>query len=327
MPTLPALPNNEYAVGIITALPLELTAARACLDEVHGKPHWKNPSDTNTYSLGRIGDHKVVLACLPTGVYGTTSAAIVASQMLSSFPSIRFGLMVGIGGGAPGEKHDIRLGDIVVSEPSGQYSGVVQYDLGKRTATGFQLKGCLNKPPQVLLNAVARLKSDAMMGMDDIGTYLSEIVTKYPSMKTKFSYQDAENDRLFQPDHLHVPGETSCDAGVVRVVDREPRPDTRPRVHYGLVASGNSLMKDSVTRDELAQSYGVLCFEMEAAGLMDNFPCLVIRGICDYSDSHKNDLWQEYAAATAAAYAKNLLSLMDGSDVSKTEEAVKVVGQ
>ena len=53
---------------------------------------------------------------------------------------------------------------------------------------------------------------------------------------------------------------------------------------------------------------GVLCVEMEAAGLMDDFPCLVIRGICDYADSHKNKRWQPYAAATAAAYAKELLS-------------------
>jgi nucleoside phosphorylase len=141
MQVLPALPNNEYAVGIITALSLELTAARACLDVIHGKPQWKNASDNNTYSLGCIGDHKVVVACLLNGVYGTTSAAVVASQMLSSFPSIRFGLMVGIGGGAQSEKHDIRLGDIVVSEPSGPFGGVVQYDNGKAKSTGFELKG------------------------------------------------------------------------------------------------------------------------------------------------------------------------------------------
>ncbi|CEO59881.1 Putative WD domain-containing protein [Penicillium brasilianum] len=45
---------------------------------------------------------------------------------------------------------------------------------------------------------------------------------------------------------------------------------------------------------------------MEAAGLLNNFPCSVIRGICDYADSHKNKEWQGYAAAVAAAYAKEL---------------------
>lgn len=53
-----------------------------------------------------------------------------------------------------------------------------------------------------------------------------------------------------------------------------------------------------------------MCFEMEAAGLMNDFPCLVIRGICDYADSHKNKTWQAYAAATAAACAKDILTIV-----------------
>jgi len=67
-------------------------------------------------------------------------------------------------------------------------------------------------------------------------------------------------------------------------------------------------MKDALIRDRLAAEKDVLCFEMEAAGLMNHFPCLVIRRICDYSDSHKNKEWQGYASMVAAAYAKDLLS-------------------
>ena len=69
-------------------------------------------------------------------------------------------------------------------------------------------------------------------------------------------------------------------------------------------------MKDGLTRDKAAAELKVLCFEMEAAGLMNDFPCLVIRGICDYSDSHKHKNWQRRAAAVAAAYAKELLCLI-----------------
>ncbi|KAL2012539.1 hypothetical protein VTN00DRAFT_64 [Thermoascus crustaceus] len=83
-------------------------------------------------------------------------------------------------------------------------------------------------------------------------------------------------------------------------------------------------MKHGRTRDKLAQELGILCFEMEAAGLMDNFPCLVIRGICDYADSHKNKIWQEYAAATAAAYAKELLSVIHTNQILETPVAVSV---
>ena len=89
-----------------------------------------------------------------------------------------------------------------------------------------------------------------------------------------------------------------------------------PVVHYGLIASADRLMKDAQVRDKLACDEEVLCFEMEAAGLMDHFPCVVIRGICDYSDTHKNDIWQGYAAATAAAYAKELLDVIPATEES-----------
>jgi hypothetical protein len=49
--------------------------------------------------FGRIGEHNVVIACLGSGDVGSASAAIVAAHTLSSFPSNRFGLLVGIGGG------------------------------------------------------------------------------------------------------------------------------------------------------------------------------------------------------------------------------------
>jgi nucleoside phosphorylase len=94
-----------------------MAAAKATLDEIHSGPLEQHPLDRNNYCLGSIRHHNVAIACLPDGVYGTTSAAIVAERMRFSFQSIEFGLMVGIGGGAPSELHDIRLGDVVVSQP------------------------------------------------------------------------------------------------------------------------------------------------------------------------------------------------------------------
>jgi nucleoside phosphorylase len=83
-------------------------------------------------------------------------------------------------------------------------------------------------------------------------------------------------------------------------------------------------MRHGGTRDRLRNELNVLCSEMEAAGLMDNFPCLVVRGICDYADSHKNDRWQKYAAATAAAYAKELLCIIPRHEVAGTPTASQV---
>ncbi|KAG2000911.1 hypothetical protein GB937_010703 [Aspergillus fischeri] len=81
-----------------------------------------------------------------------------------------------------------------------------------------------------------------------------------------------------------------------------------PDFHYGLIASGDQVMKDAKIRDSIAQELNLLCFEMEAAGFMDQLQPLVIRGICDYCDSHKNKKWQEYTAVAAAAYAKVFIS-------------------
>ena len=98
-------------------------------------------------------------------------------------------------------------------------------------------------------------------------------------------------------------------------------------VHYGTIASGNQVMKSATERDKISSKLGgVLCFEMEAAGLMNSFPCLVVRGICDYADSHKNDRWHAYAAATAAAYAKELLSKIRTADLTAIRRAGVVMG-
>jgi nucleoside phosphorylase len=281
------------------------------LDERHGAlPNL--PQDQNTYTLGRIAKHNVVIACLPKSQIGTTSAASVATAMRISFPSIRFGLMVGIGGGVPSKKNDIRLGDVVIiSTPAGTKMGVVQYDFGKTEEGGeFRRTGALSKPPAELLGAVSHLETK--YGLEK---QLSEHVSNgfgkwFPDWVARYAYQGADCDRLFEAGYNHVKNddETCQHCSDLRVVaDRLPRESSFPIVHYGNIASGNQVMKDGVSRDRLSKLEDIICFEMEAAGLMDNFPCLVIRGICDYADSHKNKLWQPHTAATAAAYAKELL--------------------
>src|SRR5271163_3805227 len=159
MTSLPSLLHQDYTVGWICALPIEMAAAQGMLDE-HHSPLPQESHDDNTYTFGRIGEYNVILACLPAGAAGTISAARVATQMLSNFKWLRFGLMVGIGGGVPSEENDIRLGDVVISKPTGQSGGVIQYDFGKTMQEGrFERTGSLNKPPDVLLNAVANLRA------------------------------------------------------------------------------------------------------------------------------------------------------------------------
>jgi nucleoside phosphorylase len=304
---------EDYTIAWICALPLEAAASKAMLDKIHPQLP-QSTGDDNAYTLGEISGHNIVMTCLPSGVYGIVSAATVAAHMRITFPSIRFGLMVGVGGGVPSSKNDIRLGDVVVSKPTGDLgTGVVHFDYGKTVTGGvFKQTGMMNQPPQVLLNAITRLRADEILGNDQgIATLMSNLLDTNAGMKSSFSRPANEQDRLFNPAYDHPRGEDTCiKCDKRQLIHRDSRTSDEPIIHYGLIASGNQVMKHGMTRDRLAKEYGMLCFEMEAAGLMNQMPCLVIRGICDYSDSHKNKLWQGYAALTAAAYAKRLLSVV-----------------
>lgn len=213
----------------------------------------------------------------------------------------------------PSENADIRLGDIVVSQPGDTSGGVIQFDLGKALhGSRFQRVGMLNRPPKVLLTALATLQAHHLTEDSQVNHFLSDLYKKTSPRRAANFARPAQEDRLYQADYGHAELESptcaNCDHS--RLVSRPPREYEEPVIHYGLIASGNQVVKDGKLRDQLAQDLGVCCVEMEAAGLMNDFPCMVIRGICDYADSHKNKAWQGYAAAVAAAYAKELLLMV-----------------
>ncbi|OJD29869.1 kinesin light chain [Diplodia corticola] len=310
------LGRDDYTVGWVCALPIELAASQEMLDDEH-EDLAQDSNDANIYTLGSIGEHNVVIACLPAGQTGTNSAAAVAMQMKSAFRSIRFGLMVGIGGGVPGAGADVRLGDVVVSQPGKGYGGVIQYDFGKSTPSGFERSGFLNTPPPILLAALAKLRANLDRGKSSLSVHISK-VGRLP----KFSRAYAGDDVLFDAGYDHVGGSSCASCDNTQKLQREARAVDTPEVHYGTIASANQVMRVAATRDQISSEFGeVLCFEMEAAGLMNSFPCLVIRGICDYADSHKNKRWQPYAAGTAAACAKELLRVIPVMDVLRTQTA------
>ena len=306
------LQREDYTVGWVCALPIELAAAYEMLDEEH-EDLQQDEHDNNIYSLGRIGEHNVVIVCLPAGLIGNNPAAAVATQMRATFRSVRFGLMVGIGGGVPSAETDVRLGDVVVSQPHQGYGGVIQYDFGKTTTSGFQRTGFLNSPPAILLSAVAKMRANQLRRKTKLREYISKL-----SHLPEFTREAAGPDVLFEATYNHEAGPTCRSCNLGKQVDRQPRSTVGPVVHYGTIASGNQVIKNAAVRDTVSKEFGgVLCFEMEAAGLMNSFPCLVVRGICDYADSHKNKTWQAYAAGTAAACAKEVLLVIPPAEVAK----------
>jgi nucleoside phosphorylase len=211
-------------------------------------------SDHNVYTLGNIGGHNVVIACLPSGVYGLTSAATVLADMRQTFPALRFGLMVGIGGGVPAQGADIRLGDVVVSIPTATSSGVIQYDYGKATRGGHpKITRQPNKPPAVLLTAVSKMRSESMRGEVQFSPIISNTFERHPTLADQC--RRPGTDWLFRADYEHETPESqpdcsSCDQ--VNLICRDSRGIDEPHVHYGLIASGNQVMKDATKRDKLA---------------------------------------------------------------------------
>lgn len=311
------LSHHEYTVGWICAIDTELVAAMAMLDERHNSLT-NHLRDSNIYVLGQIGEHNIVITCLPER--GTVKAAEVATMMLSSFPLIRFGLMVGIGGAIPNQSIDIRLGDIVISRPEGTDPGVIQYDTGKEIqGKSFQRKGILTKPPVLLLNAAKYLESEYGLEKQLVKDLNNGFMKWFPDWASERLYPGAEFDNLFAAEYGHISGSTCDTCDKSKMVVRNQRKNIYPFIHYGNIASGNKVIKDAKVRDELGRNENVICFEMEAAGLMDSLRCLVIRGISDYSDTHKNDRWQPYAAGVAAAYAKRLLYILPQQSVQMME--------
>ena len=321
---MPFPPRDAFQIGWVCALPIEVAAAKEMLDENFGILEEQDTEDTNSYTLGRIGKHSVVIAGL--GTYGTTSATTVAINMMRTFgQSLRIGLMVGVGAGLPSPNHDVRLGDIVVSYPKGMCGGVLQYDMGKIVGGQLQRAGSLSRPPRSVLTAVTNVRAAAMTDDPSFPGYIDQAIQRNARTRRSFGRPDLSSDRLFRKDREHPTGATTCEECLSEWEEsRQAREDADTQIHYGIVASGNAVIKHAPTRERLREETGALCFEMEAAGLMMDFPCLVVRGICDYADSHKNKQWQGYAALSAAAYVKEFLSYLPVTQLSQEKLATEM---
>ncbi|KAL8973869.1 MAG: hypothetical protein Q9197_001887 [Variospora fuerteventurae] len=296
----------KYTIGWIAPMPKELAPALTLLDRI---TTIHVADDSNIYKAGRIGNNHVVMATLPKiGLGGIHS---VAAGMHSSFQNLKHLLLVGIGGGIPDYAHgeQMVLGDVVVSRQ------VEHLDCGRRTPSRFEHTRQTYSPSPALMKAVNTLSSTHLLHGTRIPGTLQGIRTKLRQTIQETSEDPGPDlDRLFDPDYHHKNDAKLCGncCDLKRSISRQERgrkasrERDSPLIHYGIVGSGNSLVVGSKDRDNFYREFGTICFEMEAAALVE-YRCLVNRGISDYSDSHKNKAWQTYAAATAAAYAQELV--------------------
>jgi nucleoside phosphorylase len=305
---------EEVTVAIFCALVEESVAVELSLDE---ELECRTSSERYLYTFGRIGEHHVVIA-QPNDV-GTVDASNLAAYVSLAFKNVRFALMVGIGGGVPSEEKDIRLGDIAVSKAESGHPGVIQYDFVKYESDNkFTLKGTLDQPHPILQSADILVQRDEIRGRSQLPANLNAIIENSPKYR-----HPRTADILYDPTFPHAEKGrdcTACEKSSARKIVKRNRERDGPEVHRGLILSGSGVVKDPDERLRLCRGYDkALCFEMEAAGIMNQIRCLVIRGICDYCDTHKQDGWHYYAAAVAAAYAKTILLKIHGKEVEKLE--------
>ncbi|KAH6686371.1 hypothetical protein F5X68DRAFT_170313 [Plectosphaerella plurivora] len=309
--------RDDFTIAIICALTIEADAVVALFDRYwdddeekgNASPYDKAPGDAASYSAGRIGRHNVVVVHMPRD--GKARAASVATYCRMSWPGVKLALVVGICGAVPFTASDdeIILGDVVISE------AVIQFDLGRRLpGQQFIRKDTLldspGRPSEEILGLLAKLKGvrDKKKPQTKMESYLAKL-REDPDLKA--AYPGVEHDALFAADYDHLKDGEACFAagcsGDLIKRDRLAIDKPGPSIHFGLIASGDTVMKSAGDRDSIAKKEGVIAFEMESAGLWGVFPCIVVKGVCDYADSHKAKGWQRYAAATAAACSKAFL--------------------
>ncbi|KAJ4353222.1 uncharacterized protein N0V89_004949 [Didymosphaeria variabile] len=319
--------EDYHVAWICPVADIELLPARLMLDEEHPAPSYDTYHDENTYICGRINGHAVVVATLPQGETGNVNAGRLTGSMFKTFPDIRMAVLVGIGGGIPrtptsrSPLDDVHLGDVVVGWVGDGKPACVYHDRGRAKVGGeFEMVGTMQNPDWRLLSALSMLTSDHKLRRTKFHDQLARLRDF-----DEFAHPGLEQDLLFQAGHRHAGGWgsdcTVCnpDELVLRPLRTEDDKD-KFIFHQGRIATGNAVIKDGELRDRIgARCGGALCIEMEAAGIDANRRCLVIRGISDYADSHKRNVWQPYAAGKAAAFARELLCRIQPATVKGME--------
>ncbi|KAK0733540.1 nucleoside phosphorylase domain-containing protein [Lasiosphaeria miniovina] len=347
MATRPAS-RAEFRIAIVCALQREYNAVSLLVDEFwdkKGDPYGRASGDPYTYRTGRIGDISIVLVLLSD--MGKASAASAAASVRSSYPNLELILLTGICGGVPrtDANEEILLGDVVLA------GLVVQYDFGKQYPDGFQtndtVKGNLSKPSKKVRNLLSVLETDPRR--EDLQRRVAAILQElqhasHPSQLAKHQFPGAGLDKLYQSSYRHkhrVPadcskcmdphntgepsrtqtcGELGCDDAFLMPRNRKHNLESpAPYIFFGCIGSGDTVVKSGEDRDRIAKEHRLIAFEMEGAGVWDEIPCIIIRGVCDYADSHKNKRWQDYAAATAASTMKTLLELYPKADENRDQ--------
>ncbi|KAH8669114.1 nucleoside phosphorylase domain-containing protein [Xylariales sp. PMI_506] len=325
---------SDYTIGWICVTNEEMLAATGMLDEKYNRPS-PAPKSGYGYTYGKIYKHNVVIAKQPSGWTGKMGANRAAMRISEDFPAIKIYLFVGIGGGMPsnpydtnrkGEEKNIYLGDVVVASPTwSDVPAVMEHDRGRLTTDGFVPFRTTGNPITALVEAVDTVDISYKDGGTPFYAHLS--LLSPASLRARgvnydfemFSYPGSKLDKLFKSDYRHISrNDFTCSQCSEEKIIRQDHGERLPAFHRGPIVSGDQIIQDGEERDKLSSRfYNAICFDMEALPATVQTNCLVIRGISDYADSHKSYVWQPYAAATAAAFARQLLKDMPPKEIQR----------
>lgn len=306
--------DKQPTIAVITAQYCEKLAVDAMLENKETFVRYTTVGESNVYTLGNIGSHRIVCTKLPSVGHtreAMTAAGNTTTRLLGTFQRVDYVFLVGIGGGVPHytdyNKH-VRLGDVVVSYPS--KDGAIYFYGEKSIENDDEMEIKPYRPKnlnlqQIALNLQSEDYADKMPPWFD---YLHDgLEILQGNAETDFKRPNAETDKLYmninEHDIIEVAHPLPFDKSLKRHGDC-------PRLHLSAVASGRQIVKDDVLRQKFAHQMGVLSFDCEFDAVIesilgnckDSFMC--IRGIADYKDGTGQKEWQPYAALAAASVMK-----------------------
>ncbi|KAJ8132756.1 hypothetical protein O1611_g872 [Lasiodiplodia mahajangana] len=312
----------DYTIAWI-CLHEDMEVAVMLLDEKHNPPESLPVSDAISCAFGRINSPSGGRDIVIIGTSQDAADSLRIGDYMRNFLEIQVSLFVGTGGsGGDPAKHDIRLGDVVVATPVDRRGTPMlqyQYDKTIQEKTLAPAVLLFPKPPLSYLTLVPILEAEHKFEGHKINETIAAVLSKSPTAQAKYQRPVASTDRLYKPDVVHRDGDNkgcalSCGDDESKLVLRKARPENRPdpKIHHGFIASSDRPVEDALIRDKISEENGILCFDVGAAAMVPAMSagCLAIRGICDYSDSHRNSVWRGYAAMTAAAYTRELIATL-----------------
>ncbi|XP_014277226.1 uncharacterized protein [Halyomorpha halys] len=322
MPTI--IRSKQPTIAIITAQYCEKLAVDSMLENKETFVRYTTVGESNVYTLGNIGHHRVVCTKLPTLGYtreAITSAGNTTTRLLGTFQMVDNVFIVGVGGGVPhytDYSRHVRLGDVVVSasdSPGGfAYTYCEKASIEKDGSYNFEIKK-YNPINDIIQEVARKIKEQDEKNGDSSWLHFMEEGLSHLGVQSEHDFirPSGDTDKLYMP---------IGEKDLIEVAHPQPQDATdswteeRPRLHVGPVGSGRDVSRDTKLREEFCRKAGLLALDFESDCVVESIvgnrtlSWALVRGAADYKDGIRRSPWQAYASLTAAAVVRSIIANM-----------------